>query len=152
MRIGVAQDRAFGFYYADTFDLLAELGAEVVPFSPLDDDRLPPALDGVYLGGGFPELYAREIAANVGMRTDFAHLARRRAPIYAECGGLMALGQEVVTFEGEHFAGLWTVARGLADGARSADAWLSRNRGRPILGAARKRRAHPRTRVSLVDR
>lgn len=105
VRIGVAQDRAFGFYYADTFDLLAELGAEVVPFSPLDDDRLPQSLDGVYLGGGFPELYAREIAANVGMRADFAHLARRRAPIYAECGGLMALGQEVVTFEGEHFAG-----------------------------------------------
>jgi len=106
VRIGVARDRAFGFYYVDTFDLLAELGAEVVPFSPLDDDRLPPALDGLYLGGGFPELYGREIAANVGMRSDVAHLARRGAPIYAECGGLMALGQELVTFEGEHFSAL----------------------------------------------
>jgi cobyrinic acid a,c-diamide synthase len=105
VRIGVAQDRAFGFYYADTFDLLAELGAEVVPFSPLDDEHLPPALDGLYLGGGFPELYAREIAANGGMRGDLERVARRAAPIYAECGGLMALGRELVTFEGEHFAG-----------------------------------------------
>jgi cobyrinic acid a,c-diamide synthase len=106
VRIGVAQDRAFGFYYADTFDLLAELGAEVVPFSLLDDDGLPPALDGLYVGGGFPELYAREIAANIGMRSDFERLAQRGAPIYAECGGLMALGRELVTFEGEHYAGL----------------------------------------------
>jgi len=105
VRIGVAQDRAFGFYYADTFDLLAELGAEVVPFSPLDDDQLPQALDGVYLGGGFPELYARELAANAGMRHDFEQLARRGVPMYAECGGLMALGRELVTFEGEHCAG-----------------------------------------------
>jgi cobyrinic acid a,c-diamide synthase len=105
VRIGVAHDRAFGFYYADTFDLLGELGAEVVPFSPLGDDRLPPALDSVYLGGGFPELYAREIAANTGMRSDLQRLAQQGAPIYAECGGLMALGRELVTFEGEHFSG-----------------------------------------------
>jgi cobyrinic acid a,c-diamide synthase len=104
-RIGVAQDRAFGFYYADTFDLLADLGAQVVPFSPLDDDGLPSGLDGVYLGGGFPELYARDIAANAGMRRDLAQLAGRGAPIYAECGGLMALGQELVTFDGEHVPG-----------------------------------------------
>ncbi|MDQ6673222.1 MAG: cobyrinate a,c-diamide synthase [Chloroflexota bacterium] len=105
VRIGIAQDRAFGFYYADTFDLLSELGAEVVPFSPLDDERLPESLDGIYLGGGFPELYARQIAANAGMREDLERFARRGAPVYAECGGLMALGRELVTFEGEHFAG-----------------------------------------------
>jgi cobyrinic acid a,c-diamide synthase len=105
VRIAVAHDRAFGFYYVDTFDLLAELGAEIVTFSPLDDERLPDAIDGAYLGGGFPELYAADIARNVGMRRALQELANRGAPIYAECGGLMALGQQLVTFEGEHLPG-----------------------------------------------
>ena len=105
VRVGVAQDRAFGFYYADTFDILAELGAEVVPFSALDDQVLPPDVNAVYLGGGFPELYAAEIAANGGMRQAFTELARRGAPIYAECGGLMALGEALVTFDGERLPG-----------------------------------------------
>jgi cobyrinic acid a,c-diamide synthase len=105
VRVGVAQDRAFGFYYADTFDLLAELGAEVVPFSALDDMSLPADVDAVYLGGGFPELYAREIAANIGMRRALEQHVHRGAPLYAECGGLMALGQALVTLEGERVAG-----------------------------------------------
>ena len=105
VRIGVAQDRAFGFYYADTFDLLAELGAEVVPFSALDDMSLPEAVDAVYLGGGFPELYARVIAANIGMRRALEQHVHRGAPLYAECGGLMALGQALVTLDGERLAG-----------------------------------------------
>ncbi len=70
VRIGVAQDRAFGFYYQDTIDLLAECGADIVGFSPLDDDGLPPDLQGLYLGGGFPELHAGAVAANRRMRAD----------------------------------------------------------------------------------
>jgi cobyrinic acid a,c-diamide synthase len=105
VRVAVAQDRAFGFYYADTFDLLGELGAEVVPFSALDDEQLPALTDAVYLGGGFPELYADAIAKNAGMRAALGRLARRGAPIYAECGGLMALGEALVTFDGERVAG-----------------------------------------------
>ena len=105
VRVAIAQDRAFGFYYADTFDLLADLGAEVVPFSALDDTSLPVDVDAVYLGGGFPELYAREIAANSGMRRALAQHVRRGAPLYAECGGLMALGQALVTLDGERLAG-----------------------------------------------
>jgi cobyrinic acid a,c-diamide synthase len=105
VRVGVARDRAFGFYYADTFDVLADLVAEVVPFSPLDDRCLPADLDAVYLGGGFPELYAHEIATNDGMRQSLETLVRRGAPLYAECGGLMALGQMLVTGDGQRLAG-----------------------------------------------
>jgi cobyrinic acid a,c-diamide synthase len=101
VRIAVAQDRAFGFYYQDTIDLFAELGAEVVPFSPLEDDRLPPRSAAVYLGGGFPELYAAELARNHAIRTALQEHVVRGRPIYAECGGLMALGETLTTFEGD---------------------------------------------------
>jgi len=101
VRIAVAQDRAFGFYYQDTIDLLRECGADIVPFSPLDDETLPGETAGVYLGGGFPELYAKEIAANHRMRAAIRAHARQQRPIYAECGGLMALGETLTTFDGE---------------------------------------------------
>jgi cobyrinic acid a,c-diamide synthase len=100
-RIAVAQDRAFGFYYQDTIDLLRDCGAEVVPFSPLDDNALPRDTRGVYIGGGFPELYAAELAANQPMRRAFQQHVRNALPVYAECGGLMALGQTLTTFEGQ---------------------------------------------------
>jgi cobyrinic acid a,c-diamide synthase len=114
-RVGVALDRAFGFYYQDTIDLLAESGAEIVSFSPLDDQALPPDLDGLYLGGGFPELHAHAIAANAGMRAALRQHAAEDRPIYAECGGLMALGQTLTTFEGETLAmfGILPLASGM---------------------------------------
>lgn len=99
--IAVAQDRAFGFYYQDTFDVLRESGADIVPFSPLSDETLPSDARGVYLGGGFPELYADELASNEPMRRALQSHAARNLPIYAECGGLMALGRTLTTFEGE---------------------------------------------------
>jgi cobyrinic acid a,c-diamide synthase len=100
-RVGVADDRAFGFYYQDTIDILAECGAEIVRFSPLDDENLPADLDGLYIGGGFPELYATELSRNGGMRSAICAHAARGKPVYAECGGLMALGQTLTTFDGE---------------------------------------------------
>jgi cobyrinic acid a,c-diamide synthase len=100
VRIAAAQDRAFGFYYQDTFDVLADSGAEILPFSPLTDESLPANVQGIYLGGGFPELYAAELSANVPMRTDLQRHARQGTPIYAECGGLMALGRSLTTFDG----------------------------------------------------
>ncbi len=100
VRIGVAQDRAFGFYYQDTIDILRECGAEIVLFSPLDDDSLAHNIDGLYFGGGFLELYAADLARNQTMRAAMQEHARGGRPIYPECGGLMAWGRSLTTFEG----------------------------------------------------
>jgi cobyrinic acid a,c-diamide synthase len=82
-------------------DVLADSGAEIVPFSPLSDSALPDGTQGIYLGGGFPELYAHELSMNQPMREALQRHVRDHVPIYAECGGLMALGQSLTTFEGE---------------------------------------------------
>ncbi len=99
-RIGLAMDEAFNFYYEDNLDLLRHYGAELVPFSPLHDAQ-PPVVDLLYLGGGFPELFTTQLAGNAGMRAAIQQFARDGGPIYAECGGLMYLGQTLQSFEGE---------------------------------------------------
>jgi cobyrinic acid a,c-diamide synthase len=99
----VAQDRAFSFYYQDSLNLLAAWGAELVPFSPLDDVTLPVGAGGVYIGGGFPELFASELSANVPMLAALRQAHGRGLPIYAECGGLMLLGRSLVDAEGRRF-------------------------------------------------
>jgi cobyrinic acid a,c-diamide synthase len=100
VRLGVARDRAFCFYYPENLELLANLGAELVPFSPLEDRELPAGLDGIYLGGGYPELYAGQLAANEAMRKALKAGAAGGLPIYAECGGLMYLSKEIMDLEG----------------------------------------------------
>jgi len=90
-RIGVARDKAFCFYYQDNLDLLAAAGAQIVYFAPTEDRSLPPDLDGLYLGGGYPELSARILNENTGMRADIQNHSRQGLPIYAECGGFMYL-------------------------------------------------------------
>lgn len=100
-RIAVAQDAAFGFYYQDTLDVLSDAGAELVPFSPLAEQRLPESTQGLYIGGGFPELFARDIADNLPMGAAVRSHARSGRPVYAECGGLMALGRTLTTFDGD---------------------------------------------------
>jgi len=94
VRIGVARDEAFCFYYEDNLDLLAGAGAELVEFSPIRD-QLPSDLDGLYVGGGYPELHAEALAGNTGAKTGIRELAAAGTPIYAECGGLMYLGDHL---------------------------------------------------------
>ena len=98
-RIGVARDRAFCFYYPENLDLLRAYGAELVEFSPIADDALPPALDGIYFGGGYPELHAEALAANSSMRSAVAHFIDRDGPVYAECGGFMYLTKAIADME-----------------------------------------------------
>ena len=89
-KIAVAQDKAFCFYYQDALDLLAELGAELVSFSPINDKFLPDC-DGIFLGGGYPELYAKELEANKSMLASIKAALEKGLPCYAECGGFMYL-------------------------------------------------------------
>ena len=95
VRIGVACDKAFCFYYADSLGLLQRLGAELVPFSPMTDARLPEGLDGVYLGGGYPELYTAQLSRNTTMRQSVREAVLSGLPCIAECGGFMYLTQSI---------------------------------------------------------
>jgi cobyrinic acid a,c-diamide synthase len=101
--IGIALDEAFNFYYADLFDILHSLGADYVPFSPVHD-RLPEA-DGYIVGGGYPELFVRELEANDRMREALRDASRNGVPLYAECGGLMYLTDRMVLKKGWQGAG-----------------------------------------------
>ncbi|AFY70193.1 Cobyrinic acid A,C-diamide synthase [Thalassoporum mexicanum PCC 7367] len=100
-RIAVARDRAFNFYYADNLDLLKSLGAELLFWSPLKDQKLPEGTTGLYLGGGFPEMFAAELSANQGAIASIQQ--HTHLPIYAECGGLMYLSESITNFAGETF-------------------------------------------------
>ena len=97
--IGVACDEAFHFYYEDNLARLENAGARLVRFSPIRDVRLP-VVDGLYLGGGYPEAHAAELERNAAMREQIAEFAARGGVIYAECGGLMYLCSKLQTLDG----------------------------------------------------
>jgi cobyrinic acid a,c-diamide synthase len=91
VRIAVARDAAFCFCYPDNLRLLREAGAEIVYFSPLDDSGLPDGINGIYLPGGYPELHAEQLAANVALKNAIFSAIQADMPVYAECGGLIYL-------------------------------------------------------------
>ncbi len=101
--IAVAQDQAFNFYYQDSLDLLEAWGAEIAPFSPLNDTGIPEGAGGVYLGGGFPEMFADGLSANRPMLDSIRQAANRGVPVYGECGGLMYLGRTLTGFDGNPY-------------------------------------------------
>ncbi len=103
VRVGVARDKAFSFYYEDNFDLLRENGAEIVDFSPLSDAALPENLDCLYLGGGYPELYADGLSRNTAMSAAIREFAEAGKPVYAECGGMIYLGHALTTLDGQSY-------------------------------------------------
>ncbi len=102
-RIGMAYDEAFCFYYQENIDILREAGAELVTFSPLHDRHLPDGLGGLYIGGGYPELYAKALEANTSLREEIKGNIEMGMSVYAECGGLIYLCREVVDLNGGRF-------------------------------------------------
>ena len=103
IRIAIAQDRAFSFYYADNLDLFREMGAELIPWSPINDQVLPENVHGLYFGGGFPEVFAGELAENKLARESIQTAIKSGMPTYAECGGLMYLCDRIVDFQEQSF-------------------------------------------------
>ena len=100
IRIGIARDQAFSFYYEDNLDLLQQHGATLVPFSPTHDKSLPPDLDALYLAGGYPELHAVQISENTAMLSAVRRFLASGRPVYAECGGMIFLSQQLTTPDG----------------------------------------------------
>jgi cobyrinic acid a,c-diamide synthase len=94
LRIGIARDRAFGFYYADDLDALTATGAQLIPFDTFNDACLPD-VDALYIGGGFPEMFAKELEANASLRAEIKQAIESGMPTYAECGGLMYLARQI---------------------------------------------------------
>lgn len=102
VKIAVAKDEAFSFYYEDSLSVLEEFGAEIIFFSPLYDENIPKC-DGLILGGGFPEMFAEKLEKNVKMRDSIKRFADTRIPIYAECGGYMYLMKSITDLSGKTF-------------------------------------------------
>ena len=90
-RAAVAKDKAFSFYYESNFDMMRYAGLELVEFSPVNDTKIPENVDFIYLGGGYPELYAEELAGNTDMKNSIIRAHKAGIPIYAECGGFIYL-------------------------------------------------------------
>jgi len=102
LRLGVARDEAFCFYYQDNLDLLTHYGADLCFFSPVRDPQLPTDLSGLYLGGGYPELFARQLGENHRLKTEILAVAQGGMPIFAECGGFMYLTRSIEVEQRDH--------------------------------------------------
>ena len=103
IKLGIAEDEAFNFYYQENRELLENMGADIVTFSPLHDEKLPEDLDGIIIGGGYPEIYADELSANASMREALAAVIKSGLPVIAECGGYMYLNNSIKVSKEEAF-------------------------------------------------
>jgi cobyrinic acid a,c-diamide synthase len=104
IRLGIAEDEAFHFYYKDNLDLLEKNGFELVSFSPLHDKKLPDNLDAVYFGGGFPEMFIDKLSSNLTMKESIKDFAENNGVIFAECGGYMYLVDRFINLHGETYS------------------------------------------------
>ena len=128
VRIAIARDAAFNFYYPDNFEALIEQGAELIYWSPLEDEALP-ATDGLYFGGGFPEVFAERLSENKPMIAAIRQAVSQAMPTYAECGGLMYLSRALVDFDGRSWPMLGVIPQTVKMGERLV---LGYRRGRAI--------------------
>ncbi|GAB4250312.1 MAG: cobyrinate a,c-diamide synthase [Thermoleophilia bacterium] len=137
-RVAVAYDAAFSFYYQDNLDILREEGAELTFFSPVAGDGLP-TCDALYLGGGYPEVFARELGLNGGLIDDLRKARESGLPIYAECGGYLYLGQSI-EYEGETFsmAGVLPTRTSMEGGGRLRLGYVAATaaRNHPLAGSS----------------
>ncbi len=145
IRIGVARDEAFCFYYEENLDLLQELGAELVSFSPLHDGSLPEGISGLLFGGGYPELYAEGLSKNVRMISSVRGAIARGMPYLAECGGFMYLHRTMEDMNGK----IWDMAGAIPGHVRRTDKLgrfgyieLTANRQQILCGAGGRIRGH----------
>ena len=143
--IAIARDAAFCFYYEDNLDLLRQCGARLVEFSPLADRSLPPNIHGIYFGGGYPELHAEALAANIRMRHQVAGFVAQDGPVYAECGGFMYLTESIIDLAGRE----WPMAGVFPTKARMQER-LARLGYVEVETAAGKARGHE-YRYSITD-
>lgn len=138
VRLGVARDEAFCFYYQDNLDMLETAGAELVFFSPLHDAILPDKLDGLYLGGGYPELHAERLAANSSMRAAVQAFSRSGKPVYGECGGFMYLTEAIISADKKEYpmTGVYPVRSRMQKGLRRLGYRQVEMQAETILGPA----------------
>lgn len=135
VRIGVAEDEAFCFFYADNFRLLGEMGAEIVPFSPMEDKQLPDGLDGLLLYGGYPELNGKKLEQNTTMKDMIREKLKAGMPCMAECGGFMYLHEQM-----EDMGGVFRKTCGVIPGKCFRTPRLTRfgyitlTAGKPVFG------------------
>lgn len=138
VRIGLARDEAFCFYYAENLRILEAAGAELVPFSPLRSADLPENVAGLYLGGGYPELHCEALSANRSVKKAIRAFSRSGRPVYAECGGFMYLMQTIRDLQGRRhrMAGVFPLEATMEPRLRSLGYREVTTRAESLLGPA----------------